>query len=383
MGISGFTPGAGGSDRQNNFDALRFFLATSVVFAHSFIVLGGGHTRIGLAAVAGFFGISGFLVTQSWLGPTSLLSFFRNRALRIYPGFATVCLFDYFVVGPLATPSMARYFARIDPVRIVTQILLLDHRSIPGVFKDHPLKQVNVSLWTIPYEFTCYILMAILGAWGVIGRRRRLLALAAVAWSLYIAVPALMPLVSPGPWPRLRSVDVTLRFVSCFLLGAAFCLYREKVVLNPALAATAVILLAVSALRPWMFRFAWPICFLYVLLYIAYHPAIRLQSWGKRGDYSYGIYIYAFPVQQLLVEYAGEALNPYTLFLAAMAMTLPLAAGSWHFIERPCLRMKAGRKVFPRLSLARRTGALVPAAIRRDGAGRRSGPAPGLDEPSA
>lgn len=335
----GSAAGTGAIDRQNNFDFLRCFLATAVVFAHSFFVLGHRPTHIGLVAVMGFFGISGFLVTQSWQRKRSVPDYFQRRVLRIYPGFAAACLFDHFIVAPIAVGPSAGYLERIDPVRVVSQVLLLRHTSIRGVFSDLPVKSVNSSLWTVPYEFACYILLAILGAVGFTRRRAWLLALTVLVWGLYVALPVIAtgPLLTRG---EARRAELVLRFVCCFLAGAVFHVYRERVPMTGALVSGAVLLLAVSTWNLALFRLVWPIAFPYVLFWIAFEPRIPLQRWGIFGDFSYGIYIYAFPVQQLLVMFYGPRFNPYTLFLAAMLITLPLAVCSWHLIERPFLRLK-------------------------------------------
>jgi peptidoglycan/LPS O-acetylase OafA/YrhL len=250
-------------------------------------------------------------------------------------------------VAPLAAHSAARYFDRIAPTRILTQIVLLSHKSIPGVFSDLPVKTVNGSLWTVPYEFVCYILLAIAGTLGFARHRSRMLALTALVWGLYVASP-LLAAAPPAFWPGPRKAEVTLRFVSCFLVGATLSLYRERIALTAAMATTAVVLLFLSAWSAWSFRLAWPVCFPYVLLYVAYHPGIPLQGWGRRGDFSYGLYIYAFPIQQLLVKFAGPSLNPLALFVAAMAITVPVAIGSWFLIEKPFLRLKSRLAFLPR-----------------------------------
>lgn len=337
LGVPASSPAAIG--HHNNFDFLRFVLATAVVFAHSFLVFGDRHTHTGQIAVMGFFGISGFLVIQSWQRKRSVLDYFRKRVLRIYPGFASACLFDYFIVAPIATGAGLRYLGRIDPVGIVSQIVLLRHTFIRGIFSDLPAKSVNISLWTVPFEFACYIGLAVLGAIGFTGRRSRLLALTVVVWGLYVVVPV----VVPGrllPRADARNVELALRFGCCFLVGAVFYLFRERIAMTGVAFWSAVFLLVASIWDATLFRLVWPIGFPYVLIWIALEPRIPLQDWGKLGDFSYGIYIYAFPIQQLLVKFYGSLLNPYTLFVAAMLLTLPVAVCSWHFIERPFLRLK-------------------------------------------
>lgn len=348
MSIGAAAPSTGANHRRNNFDFLRFFLATAVVFYHSFIVLGRGQTYLGLLAVLGFFGISGYLVTQSWERKRSTLDYFRNRVVRIYPGFVAACLFDHFIVAPLAADSGARYLARIDPVHLVLEAVLLRHTSIRGIFSDLPINSVNASLWTVPYEFVCYILLAIVGTLAFTRRRSRLVALTILVWALGLALPLSVPRL-PLSRADARTAEMFLRFATCFLAGAVLYLDRDRIPMTPTLIAAAVALLCLSIWNRALFWVVWPIGLPYVLLWVAFHPRIPLQGWGKFGDFSYGTYVYSFPIQQLLVKYLRPSMNPYSLFLAAMLLTLPVAVFSWYVIERPFLRLKSRSPASPKV----------------------------------
>jgi peptidoglycan/LPS O-acetylase OafA/YrhL len=326
---------ASSDGRANNFDFQRFVLATAVVFSHSFHVLGNRSVPVGVIAVTGFFGISGVLVTQSWLARRSLVDFARKRALRIYPAFAAVCLFDHLVVAPVASGEGWAYLGRIDPGRVAREIVALRHHEIPGLFEDLPVDAVNGSLWTIPYEAACYVGLALIGTLGLLRRRGALIALTSVVCVVQAALPKL---------PRLHAlagVYVTvLPFVTAFLVGVLLRLRGDRVVASTGRTIATVVLLAVSTSHRVAFKLVWPVALPYLLLSLAHHPRAPLRGWGRRGDFSYGLYAFAFPVQQLLVRFLGTELHPLVLFLAAMLLTMPLAVASWYLVERPFLRLK-------------------------------------------
>ena len=102
---------------------------------------------------------------------------------------------------------------------------------------------------------------------------------------------------------------------------------------------------AFAAINPWgVGRGAlFPVLLAYAVLVVAYHPRLRWRAFNRLGDYSYGLYIFSFPIQQILIAKLGApvASSPVTLLAAAFPVTLALAALSWHVVEQPALRQKA------------------------------------------
>lgn len=322
--------------RGNNFDFLRFLLATLVVFSHSYFLLGLSSARLGAIAVLGFFGLSGFLVTQSWLRSESAVDYARKRALRIYPGFAAVVLFDYLVVAPLATGAWRAGWRWFSPVRALAETALLQHGVITGVFSDLPVRTVNGSLWSVPYEACCYVLLAAIGALGVLSRKRALIGLTAVIWASQIAVAAFLP----NPDPAVEVVTKGLPYLTAFLFGALQRTWPDVCPTTSRRVLLALVLMVGSIWSRTLTAIVWPFALPYVLLWVAHHPRVPFQRWGRYGDFSYGLYLYAYPVQQLLVRFSGQKSAPIALFVWSMALTLPLAIGSWYLVERPFLRLK-------------------------------------------
>jgi peptidoglycan/LPS O-acetylase OafA/YrhL len=184
--------------RANNLDFLRFLFAVLVIYSHSYVlildedkgnyhepfsVLTRGQTTGGGLAVAFFFIISGFLITQSWMNSRGLTDYLRRRVLRIYPGFIVVSLFCYLIVAPLgAAKPAAEVLAEFSLWRVLQYLVLLYLPSDPGVFVTNPLPYaLNGSAWTIKYEFGCYVVVAFLGVAGLLRRRAWVLCLFA-AW---------------------------------------------------------------------------------------------------------------------------------------------------------------------------------------------------------
>ena len=141
--------------------------------------------------------------------------------------------------------------------------------------------------------------------------------------------------------PHIGEADKLPRLVAYFLSGMTLFLFRDKIPFSYKLAllsALAIVVLSFFHLS----ELAMPICGSYLILYFAYSPQVKLHNFAKYGDFSYGLYIYAFPVQQLIIHVYkdGKGLNPYTLAILSFFVTLALSALSWHLIEKPFLSLK-------------------------------------------
>lgn len=165
--------------KQNNFDFLRFLAATLVIVSHSFPLTGFReiavlHNTLGGHGVFIFFLISGFLITRSYLASNNVFLFFKARLLRIFPALIVVILLTIFVLGPAVTSiPLDQYFANKSTYQMLNNILLHSiSYKLPGVFEQNPYKySVNGSLWTLKYEFTFYIFVAVLGVLTILKRK--------------------------------------------------------------------------------------------------------------------------------------------------------------------------------------------------------------------
>ena len=335
----------------NGFDALRFLAATCVLVGHSWPLTGrkpepfpGGWDTLGGIGVGIFFVISGFLVAASRERSATVGSFLNKRALRILPGFTLVCLLSVFLLGPaLTTLPLADYFDHSQTRIYFANLTMFDVQlALPGVFADNVYPHaVNGSTWTLPIECFMYLLLA-LG--GLLLRYRWTLALITLA---AIAAFQLRGLQWAGSgahlWTTLPAY-YTVKYGIFFGLGTCAYLWRRELPLSPA----AAIILWAAAILTRNMPFAivpYMLALTYSTLVIAALPWRALTGFGRWGDYSYGMYLFAFPVQQTIVHFAGPDLPHLTDILLCFGVTLVLAALSWHFVEEPTLALKGSGHV--------------------------------------
>jgi peptidoglycan/LPS O-acetylase OafA/YrhL len=344
--VAGATFGRLGESRANSLDLVRLVAASLVILAHSFFLLGRGgeepivlatrgQTHSGELAVHFFFLISGFLITQSWLATGSLYRYLQKRALRIYPGFVVCVLLGTFVVGVLGAASAGEYLGQLRLGQVAAAAANLHGPDVPPVFPNNAEHTINGSLWTIRIEFEAYLMAAVLGLLGVYRRRALVLAAFGVALVLH-NFPGLLPAVAY----RFRD---HLHLLVYFFAGMTFYLYRDRIPFSGRLfwAGVAVVVLAAGL---GAVELAMPLFGSYALLFLGFHPAGRaLARLTRRADLSYGVYLYGWPTQQLLIHWTGGHLHPYTLTLLALGGAALLAWLSWHLVEAPFLRLKPGR----------------------------------------
>lgn len=337
--------------RDNNFNLIRIVAAMAVLITHSFALsIGSGLAEpfrdtlgmsMGDIAVDIFFVTSGFLVTASILTRQSALEFLWARTLRIYPALLVMIFITVFVLGVAFTStSMEVYFTSpqtyIYLIRGATLLAGVAFK-LPGVFDDNPYQQaVNGSLWTMPHEVRMYGILVLL--W--LGFRwkphlrvhffKKTLVAFALLGALYVSVAHIYAQPT-GVFPKLFFM---------FFTGAAFYVMKEHIALNTRVFFLLVICMTVAAVNKYSFFIVYIFSIAYVLLYLAYIPSGFIRRYNRLGDYSYGIYIYAFPVQQSIA-----ALIPGVTVLDMIAMstatTTVLAALSWHLLEKRALRHKA------------------------------------------
>jgi peptidoglycan/LPS O-acetylase OafA/YrhL len=239
-----------------------------------------------------------------------------------------VLCFAAFVVGPLMTSKpLAEYLADVQTYKYLAGInMVLLPPNLPGVFTDNPYAPVvNGSLWTLWYEVQCYLVVAALGVAGLLKRRPVLLLMGAAA--------AAMPFVE-GP--------AYLRAELFLFFGGGMCLhlFRDHIRADRRLAWPAAAVLAVALLSGTGFSYAFAAAGTYLVFCAAYAPWGRLAGFGRRGDVSYGIYVYAFPIQQSLVQVSGGQMAWWANALLAFPITLVLAHASWRWVEAPALAWK-------------------------------------------
>ncbi len=331
--------------QTSGFDYLRLALALAVILWHSFHVtheqadvvrMSSGYYRPMMAIVLPmFFALSGFLVAGSLVRTNSLVVFLTLRALRIFPALTVEILLSALILGPfVTTENLHAYFSGREFWNYFLNILGLIHYTLPGVYSGNIVpKLVNLSLWTIPFELECYIVISVLFAVGLTSRWKHLflpmVLTAIVCLTLWSLRPAVMKVSGPVYGRAL---------VLSFLLGVALYLYRERVVLNGFLAALAavasIVLLSIPPLAPFSVV---PAAYLTVYLGMLTPPRVWLI---RTGDYSYGLYLFAFPLQQLYVYLMNNRAGMLANYAFSVVLCLGYAAFSWHCVEKPILSRK-------------------------------------------
>jgi peptidoglycan/LPS O-acetylase OafA/YrhL len=325
------------------FDFLRIFLSFCILCWHS------AETAYGYAisdklwttpagAVAGallpvFFALSGFLVMGSALRVRSLTTFITFRALRILPALSTDVLIAAILIGGSVTAlPVAHYYTSTGFFSYFLNIFGHIEFRLPGVFETNPNQIVNGSLWTIPPEIFCYLFLALMMLSGSYMHRRLYTAIVIGLAALLFFLDATS---NRGDYQG--HVEQYHLFLS-FAFGNLLYHYRYAV---PRSFALFVVCLAAglafirSPLEVEISLVALTYCVVYLgTLRI---PKLPLLS---RGDYSYGVYLYGYPIQQLITLLFPELRTWYFNILIAAPLSLGCAMLSWHFIEAPTLKLK-------------------------------------------
>ena len=332
--------------RANSLNALRLLLASAVLVSHSWRFVYGevdplgrltGGIEIGGVAVDGFFLLSGFLIVRSQLRAPSTGRYLWHRFLRILPGF-WVCLVTTAVVFAPLLWWLERN--RIDGypwtgsdsalTYVVANVgLRMNQFNIGDVRGGQAL---DGSLHTLFFEFLCYLMIAALGALGILRHRRVVVLAGACGFTLLAAVDAV------GGGERL-SGTYTVRFAGIFLVGSVMYLYAERIPLSRWLVPPALALLVVAAAVPATYLVFAPAALGYLLLYAA--TCARFARVGAERDLSYGIYIYAWPIQLVLLEVGVGHAGLVAYVVAALALSAFAAGLSWRFVESQAMSHKA------------------------------------------
>ena len=343
--------------RDNNFNLLRFLAALLVIFSHSYpLALGNSSSEplrqwlgvtYGSLAVDAFFVISGYLVLQSWQRQQLLLNFCRARVFRVLPALAGVLLFSILLGGYFSSLSLPSYLLHEETWKYFYKNLLMlkTEYSLPGVFADLPYPEViNGSLWTLRYEMKMYLGLAVLGLLGLLsGRGFRVFLLVYLGWYV-LASWAL------HSRPDLDISAEMLRLSQCFVLGAACAHYARHLFLRLDVLLGLLLMAWLSVGSP-LFQSLAALCIAYGVLYLAYVPKGWLLHFNRLGDYSYGLYLFAFPIQQAL-KAVWPGLQPWPMFVYAALLTLLCAIVSWHLIEKPALAYAQRRNAASRARLS-------------------------------
>lgn len=332
--------------RDNNFTLVRLVFAWAVLFGHSFPLTANGsdplsmlmlpYAWIGSIAVGGFFAISGYLVTASFIQRGGG-AFVASRVLRLYPAIIVYCAVAVLAIGPIGSDvPLKDYFAANPWSYFWNAPLWTWNYNLPHVFTHNPFGGgTNGSTWTLPVELRCYVLVFLLGFFGVLDSKLRanvaLLGTLLVLHFNYVALPL---------FGHEQHFAEPLNY---FLWGALLWVNRAFVPLNWVLGALMLVGIPLS-IKFQVFGVFCPLCVAYITFLLTYRtPHIDLDR--KLGDISYGVYIYAWPIQQLVYRPEQSA---WINAAIATAIVVPLALLSWHLVEKPSLSLRKKLSILPR-----------------------------------
>ncbi len=344
------------SNRDNNLNLIRILAALAVLISHGWPMRLGPDVEeplqqltgesLGRLSVYVFFAISGFLIAASFARSRSIGRFVLARSLRLFPGLLVSLLLVALVMGPLvSTLPVTEYLAHSSTWDFVVQNLTLvrPQYTLPGVFEDNPYPMVEGSIWTLSHEVFWYAMVLVFGLSGILYNRLLMLALLILSVTGWIYVASL-------PLPLHPKLVQSLTLGLPFLTGMLAWTWREWL----SLSFGGVVLLGLAAMAAVVLArgsgLAVPVLILFVTyttLWLAFVGGGWLRLYNRVGDYSYGVYIYAFPVQGLVTW----LVQPQTIALhiaLALPLTLLLAILSWHLVEQPALGlMRRGRVANP------------------------------------
>jgi peptidoglycan/LPS O-acetylase OafA/YrhL len=329
---------------HNNFDLLRLIGALLVFYSHSkpqynlpepLLINSDVHEPInyGTLGVSIFFAISGYLVTQSWFRSDNSKQFAKKRLLRIYPGMIASFLVVSLLIGSVMTElPLGEYLINLIIMLpdFVLGIIVFYMPNLPGVFSHSSSHgAVNISLWTLLYEFFCYFLIWLFG----------------FKLNLHKSLPIMLVLFLLVFFEHIFLPGTSFYWlkylhIATFMLGGCFYLWQGKIPMNHLLGiASAAILLSL-----FIFNIYCLPAYLLTVTYLVFYIALKLPHFGnvaKYGDFSYGVYLYSFPLEQSFAELYHWNIPLYPFYFASsLATTFAFAAFSWHVVEKQALKLK-------------------------------------------
>lgn len=330
------------NNRASGFDYLRLILSLSVILWHSYVLSEGRDAAHALSALLlvpvrsiliCFFALSGFLVAGSLLRCKTLFMFLGLRVVRIVPALFLEVTLSALLLGPLVTTvPLASYFSSQEFHAYFLNIVGVIHYTLPGVFTSNPFPNViNGQLWTIPWELECYIALSLLALFGLVGRRYGFAVVLALIQAYFLARGLLRPDSAADFVPGQA-------LIMAFLYGVAAYVYRDWLPHSLALCAAAVAL-SVGLLLWQKGALLAPLPLAYLTVYLGLlnpHKVALIRS----GDYSYGLYLYGFPLQQLVAHFGPAYQHWWLNFGLATVLGFGIAYISWNYVELPASRLR-------------------------------------------
>ena len=342
--------------QKNNFDFLRFVFAFLVVLAHTYELSGNIGALHALSIidtfipVSGFFIISGFLITRSYSASKTLGQYFIKRIKRLMPGYLFIIIGSALGLSLISTLGLSGYFHSASLYKYLSaNLVFLNflHPCLPGVFDKNTMCAINGSLWTIKVEVSFYIIIPLL--FYFINKSNRKLILLSVLYILAV-------LYNYGlyeffqKWTGHHGLYFTLShqlpsLMVYFIAGMAIHFYFDIIMKYKNL-------LVLIALPVFILEYVLnveilkPLALSIIIFYVAYSFK-AFNNFGKFGDFSYGIYIFHFPLIQLFIYYGMfNKYDPWMVTVIIALTTCILAVLSWHLLEKQFLKRRTVKTKF-------------------------------------
>ena len=331
-------------NRDNNFNLIRAIAATAVLVSHAYPIALGPEAKeplqdltgysLGSLSVYVFFAISGFLITASFERSSSVASFLSARILRLVPGLAVSLLLVAFVLGPVVTTlPLGEYLSNPEVYRFLgkNMALIWPEYYLPGVFETNPYPAIEGSIWTLFHEVVCYMGVLVIGLFGVLQRRGAMVA-AVGLYLVFWAIGEFSDVTLPSKIEGLRRLSMP------FAIGVIFYVWKANLPLSVwVLGGLCAVTFGLRDTAAYDLLLI--ISLSYGTFWLAYIPKGVVRGYNRIGDYSYGIYIYAFPMQGAAV-WAFGSMSPLENMLIAFPLTLLPSILSWHLLEEPALGLR-------------------------------------------
>ncbi|KRK45506.1 acyltransferase [Dellaglioa algida] len=332
--------------KNNNLNLIRLIAAILVLWTHSWALLNVPMTlpysevkiniSVGLIAVMIFFIISGFLISMSFDRTKSWKKYLRARVLRIFPGLIVSAFFVAFIIGStFTTLESSNYLLNRQTWIGFLELVFGLPNHLPGVFENNVYTSgVNGSLWTIKYEFAAYIGIMVLGLMKKFNLKSSIFLF--IMSIIGIVILKIHVISMSGP------IITVLNLMSAFLVGMIVYFYKDKFILSKKRFVISLLFLLLGLLsnNSDIFQIIFIFFGTYIIFYISYALPMYFKKVIDYGDFSYGLYIYAFPIQQVLILIQGGGVNPVIIFIESLLLTSIFAYLSWNLVEKKAMMLK-------------------------------------------
>ncbi|MBA0178167.1 acyltransferase [Pectobacterium carotovorum] len=338
-----------GSIKHNNiFDIIRHVAAVMVIYSHHFALYGMkepsffGVGSFGSCAVLIFFSISGYLISQSFIRSKSIFEYAKKRFLRVYPGLAVCLIFTIYICGGLlGRDDFFNWISSLEAIKTYLRVMFLTGVGVVGVqpegmnfFTNNYILRntMNGSVWTLFFEVFDYI--AIVIALSLFKKHN-------IGVFLLLICSVILQIICIHYGITKLAFRATSLFTIPFTFGALLFIYKDKWMncnkVKFSMLFFSLLIMYLSIDNEILSKTIYPIAVCYVTILFGFcFKDVLIKG---RFDFSYGIYIYAFPIQQVIIN--ETSIGFFFSLTLSVVLTTIMASISWFFVEKPMLKRKS------------------------------------------